>query len=1534
MCDTTYVPPCGPPDTCSRPASGLCTLRAALGTATRHPGLQIGFNLPAGAVIRPVKQLGFYASGVSLIGSQGGPPSVMLDGANREFGGEILYTFQNGNLTIAGLAFGNGKSSAIWFSASNGNVFTGNYIGADVTGLQAAPNASWGLNLASGVARNQIGDGSSAGRNLIVSNGMGGVYLAPGATENSVLGNWVGVGADGRPLGNGSSGVKLEGASGTTVAGNLISNNSQNGVEIRPYTPRWNATGNLMQGNAIGTDAAGVTDQGNRRGGVAIFYPEANTNTIGGTAAGAGNLISGNDQNGGIYLGLGATLNTIQGNLIGVIATGSAALANNGPGIYVSASPNNTIGGARAGDACAGPCNLISGNQYSGIEIQGSASVQNRILGNFIGTNLAGQAAVGNSAGISISGAEQTAIGGVTAAQASAVPGNLISGNRGAGVALSSGANRSVVEGNRIGSNLYGHYPLGNGGSGISAGSTDNTIRRNLVVANGSNGVSLNATATSNTLQGNLIGGQSADELPESGLGNHDDGIYIAGSQNWLGGDGDEINVIVNNGGNGVSVVGSGDQAIRNRIRHNRIYGNAALGIDLGRDGVTANDEADPDSGPNRLQNYPVLGVLKRRGEYTDVNGTLNSQPNQTYRIELYHNPSCDASGYGEGKTYWTELEVTTDAAGKAAFQWSTAVQLPPGALVTALATDPDNNTSEFSRCAGLLSVNSTGRAADAAPGDGFCQTGSLMPNGDHECTLVAAIQEVNAYPDLSEIKFDIAGAGRPVIAIPDEGLPAVTAPGITIDGLSQPSAHQVELRGNLTVNYGLRLMAADSTVAGMVIHGFKRDGLLVAGDDATIRDSEIYNNLGHGILAQETATGAAMPATATRLRLDGVNIHNNDGDGVRMTGPDGELAMTETRVNLNAGDGVRLNGNLTVTGSDTEVNQNAQDGLNVSGNADVTALAANGNKGRGMVVTGDLLVQAFATFDGNGSGWHDHGLVVNGALDALNLTVTRNKGDGLQGRGSARLNNFDASSNVFTGLRLAGDLEVVGATNRAVGNGADGLRMGGRVTVQPGAAVTVRANRANGLVAVGNIILWSGIIEDNGTAAEASAAAPAAPNATSGNGLWSLHGGITLRNGVVQRNAGAGILAQRNVRIENSTVISNTGDGIRTEGSVLAAGDGGSLVQLNGGHGIYAGGFVQLEPGIVADRNAGDGVRSAGSYVIAQALSASGNGGYGVHAATDVTMWGGQVCSNAQGGVSAGGTATLQQVNLCANGGDGLQIGANSTGGAGGESSGPIGTMGQDSNRVGASLMAQCSVSGNGRDGIRYGGGAGLTVTGTNVAGNAGLGVNNAVTTALASRLQPASSSLRGASSAPKQSPPMWEIASAQTTGLAMTEVGMVSDMVDARNVWWGDASGPGGAGPGRGDEVSAGVTFSPWRTTPVALVALPADDPLLAPIGAPISAAVYLRNWVATTDTVRVQFSDAAGWLAAPTVVTVTLSNEEPGGTAFVTITVPADTAAGVSDVVTATATLQVSPTVTATAAFRVQAARVADLSLEKRA
>jgi len=217
VCDTTYVPPCGPPDTCSRPASGLCTLRAALGTATRHPGLQIGFNLPAGAVIRPVKQLGFYASGVSLIGSQGGPPSVMLDGANREFGGEILYTFQNGNLTIAGLAFGNGKSSAIWFSASNGNVFTGNYIGADVTGLQAAPNASWGLNLASGVARNQIGDGSSAGRNLIVSNGMGGVYLAPGATENSVLGNWVGVGADGRPLGNGAARLSRATSSRTTA---------------------------------------------------------------------------------------------------------------------------------------------------------------------------------------------------------------------------------------------------------------------------------------------------------------------------------------------------------------------------------------------------------------------------------------------------------------------------------------------------------------------------------------------------------------------------------------------------------------------------------------------------------------------------------------------------------------------------------------------------------------------------------------------------------------------------------------------------------------------------------------------------------------------------------------------------------------------------------------------------------------------------------------------------------------------------------------------------------------------------------------------------------------------------------------------------------------------------------------------------------------------------------------------------------------------------------------------------------------------
>src|SRR5262249_11172712 len=118
--------------------------------------------------------------------------------------------------------------------------------------------------------------------------------------------------------------------------------------------------------------------------------------------------------------------------------------------------------------------------------------------------------------------------------------------------------------------------------------------------------------------------------------------------------------------------------------------------IDLGNDGVTLNDSKGH-SGPNLFQDFPMLTTINSKGGTTTISGTLDSSANQTFHIELYSNPSKDASGYGEGQTFLGFFSVTTNASGHASFMVSNNLALP-GQWITATATDSTSNTSEFSQ--------------------------------------------------------------------------------------------------------------------------------------------------------------------------------------------------------------------------------------------------------------------------------------------------------------------------------------------------------------------------------------------------------------------------------------------------------------------------------------------------------------------------------------------------------------------------------------------------------------------------------------------------------------------------------------------------------------------------------------------------------------------------------------------------------------------------------------------------------------------
>ncbi len=160
---------------------------------------------------------------------------------------------------------------------------------------------------------------------------------------------------------------------------------------------------------------------------------------------------------------------------------------------------------------------------------------------------------------------------------------------------------------------------------------------------------------------------------------------------NSIGGDTTATaNVIAFNGGDGVRVLAG----LNNRVTANAIFSNSSAGLSLSGTAV-ANDPGDTDTGPNQLQNYPVLTDATSLGALA---GALNSSANGDYLLQFFANTACDDSGSGEGETWLGSLPVITDANGDAAFTFN-FTPMPGKSFVTATATDTTGNTSAFSPC-------------------------------------------------------------------------------------------------------------------------------------------------------------------------------------------------------------------------------------------------------------------------------------------------------------------------------------------------------------------------------------------------------------------------------------------------------------------------------------------------------------------------------------------------------------------------------------------------------------------------------------------------------------------------------------------------------------------------------------------------------------------------------------------------------------------------------------------------------------------
>ena len=662
-----------------------CTLRAAIQEANDTPGADtIRFNITSTSkVIAPTSPLPTITEAVVIDGySQPGASAntlstgndavlkIILDGVNAGTASGLVLSSAVADVVIKGLVIQRFAGNGITVGGHD-NRIRGNFIGTNAGGSAKRGNS---VGVAVTGDHNVIGGVAPADRNLISGNRGRGVFVnGLGAYDNGIFGNYIGTTRSATAaLGNGLHGVEISSeATRTTIGlvvdegGNVISGNGGNGVETAGTLTR-------VQGNLIGTNAAGTGAIGNGGQGVRALGGEIE---IGAHQLASRNVISGNRAD-GIHVAFVSGGVSIIGNFIGTNAAGTAGVGNGRHGVYANTSALVSIG-----DAAEGIGNVISANAGDGINVNAVSTLT--VNRNKIGTNAAGTAALANAGdGINLRQSQVAEIGGTDQAD----DGNVISANLGDGIEIIDG-DGPIIAGNVIGTNSSG-VDLGNGGVGV-------------LILGSSEGVDVGGSTADarNVISFNVIGififstGDDHDIVNNEISRNDTDGVADSTGDNDI-----VLNTINGNGGAGVSVPNGNGV----RITQNNISANGGLGIDLvgGSEdafGVTANDAGDADTGPNGLQNFPVItSALRPSGAIeTTVTVRHDSLPNHNFRIELFV-AAVDASNYGEGVTFRQSRDVLTGADGSAITTFTLALA-PVGQYLTATATDrSDGSTSEF----------------------------------------------------------------------------------------------------------------------------------------------------------------------------------------------------------------------------------------------------------------------------------------------------------------------------------------------------------------------------------------------------------------------------------------------------------------------------------------------------------------------------------------------------------------------------------------------------------------------------------------------------------------------------------------------------------------------------------------------------------------------------------------------------------------------------------------------------------------------
>jgi CSLREA domain-containing protein len=516
-----------------------------------------------------------------------------------------------------------------------------------------------------------LADSTSVVKGLAITGFDGiGVVITDGEASR-VEASYIGVAPDGRThAGNRGHGVHLLRARNAVVGGyelalrNVIAGNGGNGV----YVAEVGSRGNRVVGNFIGLDATGALPLPNRVDGVSI--ENAPHNTVGGTEAGAVNMISGNLDDGVEIVGPGAYSNTVQANWLGTAVDGRAAVGNGDAAVLVAGSTDNSVIG-----------NVMAASGGFGLEL-GAGARANRIVANYVGTNPDGVSGLGNgTGGIGIRDGAANVVG------ETGLP-NIVAGNRGPGVLITGArARANEVRANAIGGSAAESLPNAGFGVVIRDGASANTVagntawdgmrvwtpgtdfnllEANTVISAGTLegleiGIEVGYGARNTVLRGNAVRDTKQNGILVAGFGttgtvveggsvantggagirvlddaaatalrrSDDEALRVVGAGGpavELWGDGHSVaGVEMADSGAGVHVHGNGHaltgvvtsgmagaavavlDGSGHQVRGLETDGAGGLPIDLGGDGHTANDALDTDAGPNGLQNYPLV---------------------------------------------------------------------------------------------------------------------------------------------------------------------------------------------------------------------------------------------------------------------------------------------------------------------------------------------------------------------------------------------------------------------------------------------------------------------------------------------------------------------------------------------------------------------------------------------------------------------------------------------------------------------------------------------------------------------------------------------------------------------------------------------------------------------------------------------------------------------------------------------------------------------------------------------------------------